>query len=137
MHFSLVKRGWRGMFSFGSIARVHPLFLLSISSIRQSPMILLLLPFLCFFLENLEKRTRWSKCFLLAACFLFSKGEVRTPFTGEKQVSVNEFINYEGNQLMRKPKLLRALLILLFVAAPIQWTRAKSFFQLPRQRLEQ
>ena len=26
MHFSLVKRGWRGMFSFGSIARVHPLF---------------------------------------------------------------------------------------------------------------
>lgn len=27
MHFSLVKRGWRGMFSFGSIARVHPLFL--------------------------------------------------------------------------------------------------------------
>lgn len=27
MHFSLIKRGWRGMFSFGSIARVHPLFL--------------------------------------------------------------------------------------------------------------
>ena len=24
MHFSLIKRGWRGMFSFGSIARVHP-----------------------------------------------------------------------------------------------------------------
>ena len=27
MHFSLIKRGWRGMFSFGSISRVHPLFL--------------------------------------------------------------------------------------------------------------
>ena len=31
----------------------------------------------------------------------------------------------KGNQLMRKPKLLRALLILLFVAAPMQWTRAQ------------
>ena len=36
---------------------------------------------------------------------------------------------------MRKPKLLRALLILLFVAAPIQWTARKSFFQLPRTTL--
>ena len=88
MHFSLVKRGWRGMFSFGSIARVHPFLFLSISSIRQSPMISLLLPFLCFFLENLEKRVRLSKCFLLAACFYSRKGN-ENPFTGEKQVSVN------------------------------------------------
>ena len=73
MHFSLVKRGWRGMFSFGSIARVHPLFL-----------------FKYFFytsksddITNLEKRTRLSKCFLLAACFYSRKGH-ENPFTGEK-----------------------------------------------------
>ena len=36
-----------------------------------------------FFLENLEKRTRWSKCFLLAACFYSRKGH-ENPFTGEK-----------------------------------------------------
>ena len=41
MHFSLVKRGWRGMFSFGSMQEYIPFFFLSISSIRQSPMILL------------------------------------------------------------------------------------------------
>ena len=75
MHFSLIKRGWRGCLSLAALQEYIPFFFLSISSIRQSPMILLLLPFLCFFLENLEKRTRWSKCFLLAACFLFSKGE--------------------------------------------------------------
>lgn len=66
-------------------------------------MILLLLPFLCFFLENLEKRTRWSKCFLLAACFYSRKGN-ENPFTGEKQVSVNEFINYERQSINEKVK---------------------------------
>lgn len=64
-------------------------------------MILLLLPFLCFFLENLEKRTRLSKCFLLAACFYSRKGN-ENPFTGEKQVSVNEFINYERQSINEK-----------------------------------
>ena len=81
-----------------------PFFFLSISSIRQSPMILLLLPFLCFFLENLEKRTRLSKCFLLAACFYSRKGN-ENPFTGEKQVSVNEFINYEKQSINEKAQI--------------------------------
>ena len=81
-----------------------PFFFLSISSIRQSPMILLLLPFLCFFLENLEKRTRLSKCFLLAACFYSRKGN-ENPFTGEKQVSVNEFINYERQSINEKAQI--------------------------------
>ena len=41
----------------------------------------------------------------------------------------------KGNQLMRKPKLLRALLILLFVAAPIQWTRAQIVLSTPKTTL--
>ena len=36
---------------------------------------------------------------------------------------------------MRKPKLLRALLILLFVAAPIQWTRAQIVLSTPKTTL--
>lgn len=41
----------------------------------------------------------------------------------------------KGNQLMRKPKLLRALLILLFVAAPMQWTRAQIVLSTPKTTL--
>ena len=41
----------------------------------------------------------------------------------------------KGNQLMRKPKLLRALLILLFVAVPIQWTRAQIVLSTPKTTL--
>lgn len=41
----------------------------------------------------------------------------------------------KGNQLMRKPKLLRALLILLFVAAPIQWTSAQIVLSTPKTTL--
>ena len=36
---------------------------------------------------------------------------------------------------MRKPKFLRALLILLFVAAPIQWTRAQIVLSTPKTTL--
>ena len=58
MHFSLIKRGWRGCSLLAALQEYIPFFFLSISSIRQSPMILLLLPFLCFFLENLEKKNK-------------------------------------------------------------------------------
>ena len=40
----------------------------------------------------------------------------------------------KGNQLMRKPKLLRAF-DSLFVAAPIQWTRAQIVLSTPKTTL--
>ena len=83
MHFSLVRRGWRGMFSFGSIARVHPLFVFKYFFYTSKSDDITTFAFPLFFLENLEKRTRWSKCFLLAACFYSRKGH-ENPFTGEK-----------------------------------------------------
>lgn len=41
----------------------------------------------------------------------------------------------KGNQFMRKPKLLRAFLILLFVAAPMQWTQAQIVLSTPKTTL--
>lgn len=75
MHFSLIKRGWRGMFSFGSIARVHPLFLFKYFFYTSKSDDITTFAFPLLFSGKFRKRTRWSKCFLLAACFLFSKGE--------------------------------------------------------------
>ena len=59
MHFSLVKRGWRGCSLLAALQEYIPFFFLSISSIRQSPMILLLFAFpLLFFWKNLEKKNK-------------------------------------------------------------------------------
>lgn len=41
----------------------------------------------------------------------------------------------KGNQFMRKPKLLRAFLILLFVAAPMQWIQAQIILSTPKTTL--
>ena len=56
MHFSLVKRGWRGMFSFDSIARVHPLFVFKYFFYTSKSDDITTFAFPLFFLENLEKR---------------------------------------------------------------------------------
>lgn len=78
---SIKTKAW--LYSFGSIARVHPLFLFKYFFYTSKSDDITTFAFPLFFLENLEKRTRWSKCFLLAACFYSRKGH-ENPFTGEK-----------------------------------------------------
>ena len=75
MHFSLVKRGWRGMFSFGSIARVHPLFLFKyfFYTSKSDDITTFASPLL--FSGKFSKKNKIEQVFSFSCLFLFSKGE--------------------------------------------------------------
>ena len=92
MHFSLIKRGWRGMFSFGSIARVHPLFVFKYFFYTSKSDDITTFAFPLFFLEktrNSPRRKKWND---------LDKGNSRVNTTLAKQIA-NWVIIYSPLQM--------------------------------------